>query len=56
MSNLSSLDHLADDLGASRVSLAPDVLTRLDGLINQQTVHGARYGAQASGEVDTESF
>ena len=51
-----SLDHLADDLGASRVSLAPDVLTRLDGLINQQTVHGARYGAQASGEVDTESF
>jgi len=51
-----SLDHLADDLGASHVTLAPDVLTRLDGLINQQTVHGARYGAQASGEVDTESF
>ena len=51
-----SLDHLADDLGASRVMLTPDVLTRLDGLINQQTVHGARYGAQASGEVDTESF
>ena len=51
-----SLDHLADDLGASRVTLAPDLLTRLDGLINQQTVHGARYGAQASGEVDTESF
>ena len=51
-----SLDHLADDLGASRVTLAPDLLARLDGLINQQTVHGARYGAQASGEVDTESF
>ncbi len=51
-----SLDHLADDLGASSVSLAPDLLARLDVLINQQTVHGARYGAQASGEVDTESF
>ena len=51
-----SLDHLADDLGASRITLTPDLLTRLDGLINQQTVHGARYGAQASGEVDTESF
>ena len=51
-----SLDHLADDLGASRVTLPPDLLTRLDGLINQQTVQGARYGAQASGEVDTESF
>jgi aryl-alcohol dehydrogenase-like predicted oxidoreductase len=51
-----SLDHLADDLGASRITLTPDLLARLDGLINQQTVHGARYGAQASGEVDTESF
>jgi aryl-alcohol dehydrogenase-like predicted oxidoreductase len=51
-----SLDHLADDLGASRITLKLDLLARLDGLINQQTVHGARYGAQASGEVDTESF
>jgi aryl-alcohol dehydrogenase-like predicted oxidoreductase len=51
-----SLTHLADDLGASRITLTPDLLARLDGLINQQTVHGARYGAQASGEVDTESF
>ena len=51
-----SLDHLADDLGASRITLKPDLLARLGGLINQQTVHGARYGAQASGEVDTESF
>jgi len=50
------VDHLADNLGASRVTLAPDVLVRLGNLINQQTVHGARYGAQATGEVDTESF
>jgi aryl-alcohol dehydrogenase-like predicted oxidoreductase len=51
-----SVGHLADDLGASHVTLAPDLLARLGCLINQQTVHGARYGAQASGEVDTESF
>ena len=38
------------------MEFAPDLLTRLGGLINQQTVHGARYGAQSSGEVDTESF
>jgi len=50
------VDHLADNLGASRVTLAPDVSLRLEVLINQQTVHGARYGAQATGEVDTESF
>jgi aryl-alcohol dehydrogenase-like predicted oxidoreductase len=52
----SSLGHLADDLGASHVTLTPDLLARLGGLINQQTVHGARYGAQSAGEVDTESF
>ena len=51
-----NVDHLADDLGASHVTLAPDLLARLEGLINQQTVHGARYGAQSAGEVDTESF
>ena len=51
-----NLDHLADDLGASGVTLPPDLLASLDGLINQQTVHGARYGAQSAGEVDTESF
>lgn len=49
-------DHLIDDLGASRVKLSPAEIERLNGLINQQTVHGARYGAQAAGEVDTETF
>jgi len=48
--------HLLDDLGASRVTLDASAMARLEGLINQQTVHGARYGAQASSEVDTESF
>ncbi|NDB00848.1 MAG: aldo/keto reductase, partial [Betaproteobacteria bacterium] len=51
-----SKDHLVDDLGASEVKLGPAELERLNGLINQQTVHGARYGAQAAGEVDTETF
>ena len=51
-----SKDHLIDDLGASRVKLGPAELERLNGLINQQTVHGARYGAQVAGEVDTETF
>ena len=51
-----SKDHLMDDLGATQVKLGPAELERLNGLINQQTVHGARYGAQAAGEVDTETF
>ena len=48
--------HLLDDLGADRVMLNAATLAQLNGLINQQTVQGARYGAQAAGEVDTESF
>ena len=48
--------HLLDDLGADRVMLNAATLARLNGLINQQTVQGARYSAQAAGEVDTESF
>jgi aryl-alcohol dehydrogenase-like predicted oxidoreductase len=51
-----SPQHLLDDVGADRVGLDAATLARLNGLINEQTVHGARYGAQAAGEVDTESF
>ncbi|MEY4267427.1 MAG: hypothetical protein RIS90_1962 [Pseudomonadota bacterium] len=51
-----SPQHLLDDVGADRVGLDAATLARLNGLISEQTVHGARYGAQAAGEVDTESF
>ena len=51
-----SLDHLMDDLGAARVMLSAEVLARLDVLINRHSVHGERYNAQASSEVDTEVF
>lgn len=51
-----SVAHLLDDLGAASVTLSPDVLLALEALINQQTVHGARYTAQGTSEVDTEEF
>ncbi|MEZ5662147.1 MAG: aldo/keto reductase [Burkholderiaceae bacterium] len=51
-----SVDHLIEDLGAADVRLSPDHLARLDGLINQHTVHGDRYTEQANREVDTEVF
>lgn len=51
-----SVDHLQDDLGAVEVSLDPDLLARLDALINHKTVAGNRYNAQANIEVDTEVF
>ncbi|QBM27641.1 aldo/keto reductase [Hydrogenophaga pseudoflava] len=51
-----SVEHLMDDIGAAAVSLSADVIARLNALINQHTVHGDRYNAQANSEVDTEVF
>ncbi|GAA6143556.1 aldo/keto reductase [Hydrogenophaga sp. 5NK40-0174] len=51
-----SVDHLREDLGADGVKLSDDVLARLNGLINQNTVKGDRYPEQANKEVDTERF
>jgi hypothetical protein len=45
-----------DDLAAVNVKLDSNLLARLDALINQRTVAGNRYSAQANSEVDTEVF
>ena len=45
-----------DDLGAAQVKLSPDLVVRLEALINEHTVVGSRYNAQANSEVDTEVF
>lgn len=51
-----SVEHLQDNMGAVNVKLSPDLMARLEKLINQQTVVGNRYNAQANSEVDTEVF
>ena len=51
-----SVDHLMDNLGAVNVKLSPELLQRLDALINPRTVHGSRYNEQGNREVDTEAF
>jgi aryl-alcohol dehydrogenase-like predicted oxidoreductase len=48
--------HLADNLGAAALALPASIVQRAGELINQRTVCGPRYGAQATSEVDTESF
>ena len=50
------VEHLRDDLGAATLTLPAAVIERTGALINQRTVMGPRYGPQASGEVDTETF
>jgi aryl-alcohol dehydrogenase-like predicted oxidoreductase len=49
-----SVAHLAEDLEAAKLSLNVATMAKLDILINQHTVVGARYNAQNSSEVDTE--
>ena len=51
-----SLAHLHDDLGADLVGLRPELIARIEALINQKSVSGPRYAPQAASEVDTEEF
>lgn len=50
------LDHVQDNAAADAVVLSKPVMAELEALINQHNVHGARYDAQATQEVDTEAF
>ena len=51
-----SVAHLREDIAADAVQLSPHWMARLDEAVNQRTIVGQRYTAQASGEVDTETF
>ncbi|MBN3560837.1 aldo/keto reductase [Aliamphritea spongicola] len=50
------LAHLEENIAAAEVNISEDLFTRIDAVINQQTVVGERYPAQAQSEVDTERF
>ena len=45
-----------DDLASVNVKLSTELIAKLDQLINEKTVMGNRYNAQANSEVDTEVF
>jgi aryl-alcohol dehydrogenase-like predicted oxidoreductase len=49
-------DHLEENMRAMDVALTPKVMQDLQSLINENTVHGPRYNAQGTSEVDTEEF
>ncbi|EME71640.1 oxidoreductase [Paramagnetospirillum caucaseum] len=51
-----SRDHLDENLGADGLTLPPETISRLDLLINRNTVWGARYNAAIQTEIDTEEF
>jgi aryl-alcohol dehydrogenase-like predicted oxidoreductase len=51
-----SVGHLKENLAAAAVMLSPELVGRLEALINQRTVSGHRYSEQSRSEVDTEEF
>jgi aryl-alcohol dehydrogenase-like predicted oxidoreductase len=51
-----SHQHLDENLGADGLKLPPETVSRLDQLINQNTVWGARYNPATQSEIDTEEF
>ena len=50
------LEHLAENVAAAQVKLSPEIMAKVEGVINQHTVVGSRYSAQSNREVDTEVF
>ena len=51
-----SVEHLAENIGAASVTLAPSMLEKLDAAINHDRVTGPRYNATTQAEIDTEDF
>lgn len=49
-----SVEHLRENLAAADVTLARDLVARVEALVNDKVVHGNRYSAQSRSEVDTE--
>ena len=49
-------DYVVENAAAASIALDAEVVARLDGLINERTVAGARYGDADQAEIDTESF
>jgi aryl-alcohol dehydrogenase-like predicted oxidoreductase len=48
--------HVTENMGAADIELAPSLIARLDVLINERTVAGARYNEATQQEIDTENF
>lgn len=50
------LAHMAENFAAANIELPDGIVRRLDALINEKTVVGARYNAANQVEIDTEEF
>ncbi|PQA86983.1 aldo/keto reductase [Hyphococcus luteus] len=51
-----SIAHLEENIAAGDVELSAEIVSRVETLINQNTVSGPRYPAGTQAEIDTEEF
>jgi len=51
-----NMAHLDENVAAATLKLSPALIEELEVLINQKTVHGARYPAGTQVEIDTEEY
>jgi hypothetical protein len=51
-----SLAHLEDNIQAAGLTLGPELVARLEALVNGRTISGARYPAAVQVEIDTEEL
>lgn len=48
--------HMVENAGGATIKLSPDLITRVDALVNERTVVGARYPDAMQATVDTEDY
>lgn len=51
-----SIAHLEENFEALRIGLAPEIIARVESVINASTVRGPRYNAATQAEIDTEEI
>jgi len=51
-----NIAHMEENISAVDINLPADIISRVEKLINQDTVSGSRYNAATQAEIDTEEF
>ncbi len=51
-----SIEHLEANVAAASITLEPQIVDRVEALVNQRTISGRRYSAATLAEIDSEEF
>jgi len=51
-----SVEHLEANVAAATIALEPQIVERIEALVNQQTISGRRYAEATLAEIDSEEF